>query len=259
LAGIILAEAAALHDGRHAVQTQAYGPESRGGASKSEVLISDGEIDYPKAGDADLFLALTQEAADKYGAHVKPGGVMVVDAGRVSQPPQGSFATYRLPIIETARDKLGKPVVANIVALGAIVGISGMVSREGLERAVLGRVPKGTEDLNRRALEAGFRLVEAGQRAGAPAGAAGGEEEAMRSREAIFQVLHKHVGHVADAALLRRAAAEVAGISDEWEEVPEAFWAELGAHASVQCADICSLGAEIGRGTELRLFRRREG
>ncbi len=161
LAGIILAEAAALHDGRHAVQTQVYGPESRGGASKSEVLVSDQEIDYPKAGDADLFLALTQEAASTYGGHVKAGGTVVVDAGRVSQPPQGPFATYSLPIIETAREKLGKVVVANIVALGVIVGLSGVVTREGLERAVLARVPKGTEDLNRRALEAGFTLVEA--------------------------------------------------------------------------------------------------
>lgn len=161
LAGIILAEAAALYDGRHAVQTQAYGPESRGGASKSEVLISDAEIDYPKAGDADLFLALTQEASDKYGAHVKMGGVVVVDAGQVVRPPAGSFATHALPIIATARERLGKTMVANIVALGVIVALSEVVSREGLQRAVLGRVPKGTEELNRRALEAGFGLVEA--------------------------------------------------------------------------------------------------
>ena len=161
LAGIILAEAASLYDGRHAVQTQAYGPESRGGASKSEVLISEAEIDYPKAGDVDLLLALTQEAAAKYGARVKPGGVAVVDAGRVLKVPEGPFATYALPIIETARERVGKAVVANIVALGVIVGISGAVTREGLERAVLDRVPKGTEGLNRRALEAGFGLAEA--------------------------------------------------------------------------------------------------
>ena len=160
LAGIILAEAAALYEGRHAVQTQAYGPESRGGASKSEVLISDAEIDYPKAGDVDLFLALTQEAAAKYGAQVKPGGVAVVDAGRVLRPPEGPFAVYTLPIIETAREQVGKIVVANIVALGVIVGLSKVVTREGLEKAILDRVPKGTEALNRRALEAGFGLVE---------------------------------------------------------------------------------------------------
>jgi 2-oxoglutarate ferredoxin oxidoreductase subunit gamma len=161
LAGIILAEAAALYDGRHAVQTQAYGPESRGGASKAEVIISDAEIDYPKAENVDLLLALTQEAAEKYGAHVKPGGLVVVDAGRILVAPEGPFATYALPIFETAKDQLGKAVVANIVALGVIVGLSGVVSREGLERAVLARVPQGTEALNRRALEAGFALVEA--------------------------------------------------------------------------------------------------
>ena len=161
LAGIILAEAACLYDGRRAVQTQTYGPESRGGASKSEVIISDAEIDYPKAGDVDLFLALAQEAATKYGARVKPGGMAVLDAGRVLTPPEGPFSVYSLPIIETARERVGKVVVANIVALGVIVGLSRVVTREGLERAVLDRVPKGTEALNRRALEAGFDLAEA--------------------------------------------------------------------------------------------------
>jgi len=84
----------------------------------------------------------------------------VVDAGRVLRPPEGPFAVYTLPIIETAREQVGKIVVANIVALGVIVGLSKVVTREGLEKAILDRVPKGTEALNRRALEAGFGLVE---------------------------------------------------------------------------------------------------
>ncbi len=163
LAGVILAEAAAIYDGKNATQTQVYGPESRGGASKAEVIISDEEIDYPKAMAVDLLLALTQVAADKYGHDLKPSGILVVDSSKVVKVPNGHFAVYRLPIIDTAKDTVGKAMVANIVSLGVIAGLSKVVSREAIERAVLARVPKGTEELNRRALDAGFALAGAGR------------------------------------------------------------------------------------------------
>ncbi len=161
LAGVILAEAAAIYDGKNATQTQVYGPESRGGASKAEVIISDEEIDYPKAMAVDLLLALTQAAADKYGHDLKPSGILVVDSTKVANVPSGEFTVHRLPIIDTAKDTVGKAMVANIVSLGVIAGLSKVISREAIERAVLARVPKGTEELNRRALEAGFALVGA--------------------------------------------------------------------------------------------------
>jgi 2-oxoglutarate ferredoxin oxidoreductase subunit gamma len=160
LAGVILAEAAAIYDGKNATQTQVYGPESRGGASKAEVIISEEEIDYPKALSVDLFLALTQAAADKYGREVKPSGIVILDSSKVMTDPEGLFALHRLPIIETAKE-VGKVMVANIVSLGAIVGLSKAVSRHAIEQAILARVPKGTEALNLRALEAGFALVGA--------------------------------------------------------------------------------------------------
>jgi len=163
LAGIILAEAAALYDGRHAVQTQAYGPESRGGATKSEVIISDEEIDYPKATRLDLLLALTQEACDRHRHDLKEGGILVAEASRVLTLPQGGCVVYRLPLLETAKEKVGKGVTANIVALGAIAALSKPVSREALEKAVGRRTPKGTEALNLRALMAGFELAYKGE------------------------------------------------------------------------------------------------
>jgi len=163
LAGVILAEAAAIYDGKNATQTQVYGPESRGGASKAEVIISDEEIDYPKALAVNLLLALTQAAADKYATDLRPSGLLVVDSSKVHQIPSGAFAVRSLPIIETAKEAVGKAMVANIVSLGVICGLSQVVSREAIERAVLARVPRGTEELNRRALEAGFALVGAGQ------------------------------------------------------------------------------------------------
>ncbi len=161
LAGVILAEAAAIYDGQNATQTQVYGPESRGGASKAEVIISDEEVDYPKALAVDLLLAMTQAACDKFASDVKPSGLVVLDSSKVRNLPQGNFAIHHLPIIETAKEAVGKTMVANIVSLGVIVGLSKIVSRAAIEQAVLARVPKGTEELNRRALEAGFGLAGA--------------------------------------------------------------------------------------------------
>ncbi len=155
LAGVIFAEAAAIYDGKNAIQSQSYGPEARGGASKSEVIISDGEIDYPKATHIDALLALTQESCDKYSKDLKAGAIVLVDSERVKEVPRGNFKVYAMPIIETARS-VGRTVVANIVALGAMTELTGLISKESVEKAVLGRVPKGTENLNKRALEAGF-------------------------------------------------------------------------------------------------------
>lgn len=159
LGGVILAEAIALFEGINVVQTQSYGPEARGGASKSEVIISDGDIDYPKATRIDLLLCLTQEACDKYSVDLKKGGIIIADSRMVTRLPEGDYRVYHLPIIDTAKEKVGKVFVANIVALGVIAGLLDSVSLENVEKAVLRRVPKGTENLNRRALILGNELV----------------------------------------------------------------------------------------------------
>ncbi|MBU2467719.1 MAG: 2-oxoacid:acceptor oxidoreductase family protein [Proteobacteria bacterium] len=158
LAGLVLAEAAGLYDGRSVAMGQSYGPEARGGASKAEVIISDQDIDYPLATKVDLFLALTQEAADTYSWDLKPGAWIVVDSDLVSHPP--SSRAVALPFTATARDKLKKPMVANVVALGALIELSGVVSRRALEKALLARVPKGTESLNKKALSEGMKLAK---------------------------------------------------------------------------------------------------
>jgi 2-oxoglutarate ferredoxin oxidoreductase subunit gamma len=158
VAGIILAEAAGIYEGKEVCQTQAYGPEARGGASKSEVVISDGEIDYPKAIKPDLVLAMNQKACDSYCHDLKPGGLIIVDASLVKDLP--ATRAIALPFTQIARQELGKEMVANIVALGALAGISGVVAVESLEKAVLARVPAGTEELNRRALAAGVAAAE---------------------------------------------------------------------------------------------------
>lgn len=157
LAGIILAEAAII-DGQNVVQTQSYGPAARGGASKAEVIISPEEIDYPKVERPDVFLGLNQESVLKYMAGCKESAVAIVDSGLVSHIPDTNARVYALPITETARKQVGRELVANVVALGAISSLSGMVSRESVTTALLRRVPKGTEEMNRKALELGFEL-----------------------------------------------------------------------------------------------------
>jgi 2-oxoglutarate ferredoxin oxidoreductase subunit gamma len=158
LAGIILAEAAGIYDGKFVCQTQSYGPAARGGASKAEVVISDGEIDYPKAIQPDVLLAMNQQSLDTYLADLKPEGLLMVDATLVPEVPLDRYLA--IPFTQIARD-LGKEMVANIVALGALAALSGAVSLESLEKAVLARVPRGTEELNKKALAAG---IEASQK-----------------------------------------------------------------------------------------------
>jgi 2-oxoglutarate ferredoxin oxidoreductase subunit gamma len=161
LAGKILAEAAAIYDEKNATQSQSYGPEARGGASKSEVIISDGEIDYPKAENLDLLLALTQESFDKYHKDLRVGGFLVVDTEAVTRLPDVSkWKLVRVPFEKLAREQLGKSIVANIVAIGAIVRLSGVVTEQAAEQAILARVPRGTEDLNRAAFRLGLEAAQ---------------------------------------------------------------------------------------------------
>jgi len=156
LAGIILAEAAIL-DGKNAVQTQSYGPEARGGASRSEVIISNASIDYPKVSKSDILLALTEEAMIKYKSDLREDGLLIIDSS--IKKPDDPFRILCVPIIKTAQEKVGKSIVANIVALGTLTLAAKIVSKEAIEKAILARVPKGTEELNKKALYEGYNLV----------------------------------------------------------------------------------------------------
>ena len=159
LIGIILAEAAIL-DNKLAIQSQSYGPEARGGASKAEVIISEKTIHYPKVTEPDLVLAMTQEAANKYYSDLKPEGTLIVDTTYVKDLPAGINNILQLPITSLANEKFGKTLFANIIALGAIVALTNAVSMEALTAAVMHRVPKGTEEINKKALELGVSLIQ---------------------------------------------------------------------------------------------------
>jgi len=156
LAGKILAEAAAIYEDKNATQSQSYGPEARGGASRSEVILSDGDIDFPKATRLDLLLCLTQEACDKYLADLKPGGLLIADSRYVRSVPDGDFKTVSVAISDIAENDVGRAVTANMVALGVIVGATGFLKPESVERAISARVPRGSEDLNLKAFRLGI-------------------------------------------------------------------------------------------------------
>jgi 2-oxoglutarate ferredoxin oxidoreductase subunit gamma len=158
LAGIVLAEAAAVYYGKQATQTQSYGPEARGGASRSEVVISDGEIDHPEVLSADVVVALSQEAYKKFARTVRAGGLLIVDEDRVET--SADFEGIKIPVARIAQETTGKAITANTVALGVLVGLTNLVSRESIEKAITARAPKGTEEMNRKALQAGFAAAE---------------------------------------------------------------------------------------------------
>jgi len=156
-AGIILAEAAIL-DGKNVVQSQSYGPEARGGASKAEVIISDNEIYYPKTSHPDILLAMSQEACNKYFNDLKPGGILIVDSTFITNVPSSN--AYQVPITKVTIEKLKRAVFANIVALGILCEITKIVSRKSLTKAVLDRVPEAFIEQNKKALQIGFRLAK---------------------------------------------------------------------------------------------------
>ncbi len=156
LAGILLAEAA-VRDGKNVTQTQSYGPEARGGTSRSEVVISDREIHYPKVLQADITLCMSQDGCDCYGRQMRKDGLLILDADHVTRAP--TTRAVRVPITTLAREVTGREIVANVVGLGLLAGLTGVVSREALEAAVRDRAPRGTTDVNLKALAAGFEAA----------------------------------------------------------------------------------------------------
>jgi len=154
--GLMLAMAACIHGDKNAVQTESYGPESRGGACKSEVVISDEEIDFPKVLEPDVLIAMSQEAYNTYVDKVKKGGAILLDPDLVQkQKASLGIRVFRVPATKIA-EELGKTIVANVVMLGAFASITRLMSAEALKKSLLDNVPKGTEKLNLAAFEKGY-------------------------------------------------------------------------------------------------------
>jgi len=163
-AGLMLAMAASIYGERNAVQTQSYGPEARGGACKSEVVISDEEIDFPKVTKPDILVTLSQEAYSRHVDTLKRGGVLLLDPDLTpNQKTTPDIRVFKVPATKIA-EELGKVIVANVVMLGALTSITNVVAVEAIKEAILSNIPKGTEKMNLKAFEKGYefgkRLLE---------------------------------------------------------------------------------------------------
>jgi 2-oxoglutarate/2-oxoacid ferredoxin oxidoreductase subunit beta len=157
LMGVILAMAG-TRDHRYVVQTQSYGPEARGGYSRSDVIISDRPIDYPELERASVLVTLSQEAANEYVRLTRPDGILIYDSENVTEPPSFSGTSYGIPFTRLAVEETGRRQTANVLALGAVAGITSVVSVDSLRKAVMSMAPAGTERLNSKALDRGLAL-----------------------------------------------------------------------------------------------------
>ncbi len=154
--GIITAAAACVHSAKNAVQTQSYGPESRGGACKSEVVISDEKIDFPKVVEPDILVLMSQHAYNEYAESVKPGGTVILDPDMIPHEKNLKDAKiFRVPATKIA-EELGRKIVANIVMLGAFTAITRLLDQDAIKESVKANIPKGTKELNLEAFKKGY-------------------------------------------------------------------------------------------------------
>ena len=160
LIGKILAEAAAIHDGLNAIQTQSYGEEARGEANRSEVIISDQDIVFPKVERPDLLLCLSQVAHDRYIDELKGDGILVIDSRRVLDYSSDHTKLYSFPVFQTALDEFNDESMASTIALGVVADLLEVVSPRAINLAMRARMPKGSEEMNEKALKLGYQMAK---------------------------------------------------------------------------------------------------
>jgi 2-oxoglutarate ferredoxin oxidoreductase subunit gamma len=160
-ASIILAEAAVIHEGLNAVQSQSYGPEARGGATRADVIISDRSIRFPKVNQPNVLVCLTQEAYNKFSSTIRPGGLLLTDSHFVKQERRVEARQIGLEMYKAVMDRIGKPVVLNICMLGAVIGLTQIVKTDSIVKVLESKIPHGFLDMNKKALDLGLQLAEA--------------------------------------------------------------------------------------------------
>lgn len=158
-AGIILARAA-VRDRYRVTQTQSYGPESRGGASRADVIISNGDFYFPEATRFDILLCLTQEACDKYSENLKDTGILIADSSFINNITLLDSTIYEIPFTNIISEKLGTPLPANIAALSFLVRKTQVVSETSLKEALKNSIKPAYLDLNNKAMRIGFKLAD---------------------------------------------------------------------------------------------------
>jgi len=163
LAGEILGRAA-VYDGKHAVQTQSYGAEARGSGAKSELIIADGKIGFPVVRKCDVLVAMSQTALEKNLKDLKPDGVLMVDERVVKELPKATilarFKVFKVPATETAETRFKSKIYANMVMLGFLTGVTGVVSQTVVEKAIEDSVPAEVRENDISGFRAGLELAE---------------------------------------------------------------------------------------------------
>jgi 2-oxoglutarate ferredoxin oxidoreductase subunit gamma len=157
-AAIILAEAAVLYENLDAVQSQVYGPAARGGATRSDIIISESKINYPKVIQPNVLVCLTQEAYNKFYPIIRPGGLLITDNRYVKIQKQVDALQKELSMYRTVMEKIGKPIVFNICMLGAVISLTDLVKAESIMKVLTNRIPSSFLDMNRKALDLGIKL-----------------------------------------------------------------------------------------------------
>jgi len=158
-AAVILAEAAVIVEGLNATQSQSYGAAARGGATRTDIIISDSVIHYPKVIQPNVLVCLTQEAYGQYLGIIRPGGLLLSDSRFVQSEKKVDARQVELPMYKKVMESIGKPIVFNICMLGALIKITGLVKPESIMTILEKRIPAGFVDMNRQALELGMELA----------------------------------------------------------------------------------------------------
>jgi 2-oxoglutarate ferredoxin oxidoreductase subunit gamma len=159
-AAIILAEAAVLYENLMAVQSQVYGPAARGGATRTDVIISDSNINFPKVIQPNVLVCLTQEAYNNFYPIIRPGGLLITDNRFVKIQRKVDAQQKELPMYRRVMENIGKPIVFNICMLGAVVGLTKLVKSESIMEVLKERIPSGFLKMNQEALDLGMQLAE---------------------------------------------------------------------------------------------------
>ncbi|MBN2017963.1 MAG: 2-oxoacid:acceptor oxidoreductase family protein [Candidatus Cloacimonetes bacterium] len=160
LSAFILGKAASIYDQQYSSMTQAYGPEARGGACSSQVVISPKSVEYPLVDTADVLLAMSQEGYDTFLPILKKGGILCYDTDLVEKmQSHKDIIAKGIPATRLA-EELGKKIVANIVMLGFATKQAKIATPEAMKGAITDSVPKKFTDLNMKAFQAGYDYDE---------------------------------------------------------------------------------------------------
>jgi 2-oxoglutarate ferredoxin oxidoreductase subunit gamma len=157
-AAIILAKAAAIFENKSAIQSQSYGAAARGGATRSDIIIDDSEIYFPKVIQPNILVSLTQESYNKFSSIIRPGGLLLVDSKYVTIGKKVDAKHVALPMYDTVMKEIGKPIVFNICMLGALIGLSGLIKPASILKVLETTIPEAFMEMNKKALDLGMKM-----------------------------------------------------------------------------------------------------